>query len=53
MLCGAGVLVIVASVRSDPAKATGIDGAVKVVGAAPFGRVLIITAAMGFACYGL
>lgn len=53
VLCGAGVLVIVASVRSDPAKATGIDCAVKVLGAAPFGKVLIIVAAIGFACYGL
>jgi hypothetical protein len=32
VLGGAGVLVIVTSLRSDPAKATGIDEAVKTLG---------------------
>jgi hypothetical protein len=49
---GAGVLVLVATLRSDPSKATGIDGAVKALGAAPFGRFLLILAALGVAAFG-
>jgi hypothetical protein len=30
-----------------------LDGAVKTLGAAPFGKVLLILAALGFAAYGL
>jgi hypothetical protein len=52
VLAGAGVLVIVATVAADPAKAAGIDAAVKTLGQAPFGRVLLILAAIGFAAYG-
>jgi len=44
---------IVATLTSDPAKASGLDGAVKTLGAAPFGRILLILAALGFAAYGL
>jgi hypothetical protein len=39
VLSGGGVLVIVASLRSNPAKATGIDAAVKTLGQAPLGRM--------------
>jgi len=53
VLAGAGVLVVVASVRADPSKATGLDGAVKALQQAPFGTALIILAASGFAAYGL
>jgi hypothetical protein len=53
VLAGAGVLVVVASIRADPSKATGIDGAVKVLRQAPFGTALIILAGSGFAAYGL
>lgn len=53
VLVGAGLLLIVAVVYSEPAKATGIDGAVKTLGAAPFGRVLLIAAALGVAAYGV
>lgn len=51
-LAGAGVLVIVASATSDPSKATGVDGAVKTLGEAPFGKILLIVAALGIAAYG-
>lgn len=51
VLAGAGLLVVVASVRSDPSKATGIDGAVKTLQQAPFGGVLILIAAAGFGAY--
>jgi hypothetical protein len=52
VLAGAGVMVIVASVRADPSKATGIDGAVKAAGQAPFGTELILLSGIGFAAYG-
>ena len=51
-LAGAGILVIVATITSDPAKASGIDAAVKTLGAAPFGKVLLVLAAAGIAAYG-
>ena len=52
-LAGAGVLVIVATVNSDPAKASGVDAAVKTLGAAPYGRVLLVLAALGLASFGI
>ena len=52
VLAGAGMLVIVAAVRADPSKATGLDGAVKTLGHAPYGTVLMMCAALGFAAYG-
>jgi len=53
VLVGAGLLVIVATLRADPAKAAGIDAAVKTLGEAPFGKFLLILAAVGFAAYGV
>lgn len=53
VLAFAGVLVVVASVRADPSKATGLDAAVKASQQAPFGTALILLAASGFAAYGL
>ncbi|MGU3432253.1 DUF1206 domain-containing protein [Actinomycetes bacterium M1A6_2h] len=52
-LAGAGVLVIVAAITSDPSKATGLDAAVKELGAQPFGQILLILAAIGIALYGV
>ncbi len=49
---GAGILVLVATLRFDPSKATGIDGAVKTLGEAPFGKFLLIVAALGIAAFG-
>jgi hypothetical protein len=53
VLAGAGILVIVATLNSDPAKASGIDGAVKTLGAAAYGKVLLILAAVGMAAFGV
>ncbi|WP_020109903.1 DUF1206 domain-containing protein [Nocardia sp. 348MFTsu5.1] len=53
VLVGAGILVIVATINSDPSKATGIDGAVKTLGEAPFGQFLLVLAGLGIAAYGL
>lgn len=51
-LAGTGALVIIAAVRADPSKATGLDGAVKTLAQLPYGTVLIQCVAMGFAAYG-
>jgi hypothetical protein len=53
VLAGAGLLVVVATMTSDPAKASGIDAAVKTLGTAPFGRLLLVLAAVGIAAYGV
>jgi hypothetical protein len=53
VLFAAGVSVVVATYLSDPAKATGLDGAVKAVGEAQFGAAILMVAAAGFAAYGL
>ncbi|MBO0677197.1 DUF1206 domain-containing protein [Mycolicibacterium sp. S2-37] len=52
VLAGAGILVIVATLQADPAKASGLDAAVKTLGQAPFGKFLLIIAAIGIAAYG-
>jgi Domain of Unknown Function (DUF1206) len=52
VLGGAGILVIVATLQADPAKAAGLDAAVKTLGQAPFGKVLLILAALGIAAFG-
>ncbi|MGV0851040.1 DUF1206 domain-containing protein [Mycolicibacterium phlei] len=51
-LAGAGVLVVVATLQADPAKATGLDAAVKTLGQAPFGKILLLLAAAGIAAFG-
>jgi hypothetical protein len=53
VLAGAGVLVIVATLQADPSKATGLDAAVKTLGQAPFGKFLLIIAAVGIAAFGV
>jgi len=52
VLAGAGMLVIIAAVHADPSKATGLDGAMKTLAQLPYGTVLIVCAALGFAAYG-
>ena len=44
VIAGAGVLVIVAASRSQPNTATGLDGALKTLGAQPYGAALLIVA---------
>ena len=53
VLSAAGILLIAATVLDDPAKATGLDGAVKALGSTQFGGLILIVAAAGFAAYGL
>lgn len=52
VLGGAGILVIMATLQADPAKASGLDAAVKTLGQAPFGKFLLILAALGIAAFG-
>lgn len=52
VLGGAGILLVVATLTADPAKGAGLDAAVKSLGQAPFGKALLIAAAIGFAAYG-
>lgn len=53
VLAGAGVLVTVATLQADPAKASGLDAAVKTLGQAPFGKFLLVVAAVGIAAFGV
>lgn len=53
VIAGAGGLVVLAALRSEPEKATGLDGALKTLGAQPYGRVLLIAAGLGIVTYGL
>jgi Domain of Unknown Function (DUF1206) len=48
-----GHLLIVAASRSEPNKATGLDGALKTLGAQPYGAGLLIAAGIGIITYGL
>jgi hypothetical protein len=52
-IAGAGILVIVAVSRTEPDKASGIDGALKTLGAQPYGVALLIAAGLGIITYGL
>ena len=52
VFAGAGLLVIIASLTADPSKAAGLDAAVKTLGQAPYGKFLLILAALGIAAFG-
>lgn len=47
----AGALVVVAAVRSEPAKATGLDVALKTLAAQSYGSVLLVLIALGLAAF--
>jgi Domain of Unknown Function (DUF1206) len=53
VLSAVGISVIVATFLGDPAKASGLDGAVKALGSTRFGGAILTAAAVGFAAYGL
>jgi hypothetical protein len=48
-----GVLVGVAALTSQPARAEGLDAALKTLAAQPFGPVLLVVVALGLASYGV
>lgn len=49
----AGALVVVAAVRSDPAKATGLDVALRTLAAQQYGPVLLVLIAIGLAAFAV
>jgi Domain of Unknown Function (DUF1206) len=53
VIAGAGVLVVVAASRSEPNTATGLDGALKALGAQPYGAALLVAAGLGIITCGL
>ena len=53
VIAGAGALVVVAASRSQPNTATGLDGALKTLGAQPYGAALLIVSGLGIITYGL
>ncbi|MDF2826546.1 MAG: rane protein [Mycobacterium sp.] len=52
-IVGTGIVVVIAAGRADPSQATGLDGALKALGAQPFGSILLIAAGVGIITYGL
>lgn len=52
-IAGVGVLFVVAATLSEPNRATGLDGALKTLGAQPYGAALLIAAGLGIIVYGL
>ncbi|MGW0249200.1 DUF1206 domain-containing protein [Nocardia goodfellowii] len=50
---GAGVLVIVAAVQSQPQKATGLDVALRTLAAQLYGTVLLLIVAVGLAAFAI
>jgi hypothetical protein len=47
-----GVMLVVSAVNYDPAKASGLDVALKNLAAQPYGQVLLITLSVGIAAFG-
>jgi uncharacterized membrane protein len=47
-----GGLLVYAALTFDPARATGLDGALRTILSAPFGRVLLTLVAIGIAAFG-
>jgi hypothetical protein len=48
-----GVLVVIAAVSFDPGRSTGLDGAMRTLAGQPFGFVLLMVVAAGFAVFGV
>ena len=48
-----GALVVVAAIRYDADKATGLDTALATLAAQPYGTILLLLVALGLACFGL
>lgn len=48
-----GGLVVTAALTADPAKASGLDAALRTLGGQPFGAVLLVVVGAGIALYGL
>lgn len=53
VIVGVGVVVVIATINSEPDKATGLDGALKTLGAQAYGVALLVIAGIGIITYGL
>jgi len=53
IVVGAGGFLIDAAVRFDPSRARGVDGTLRALAAAPFGKAALIAMAVGLAAFGL
>ena len=49
----AGLLLIKAALDYDPQEAKGVDGTLRTIAAQPFGKALLLLAALGLAAFGL
>jgi hypothetical protein len=47
-----GALIVVAALRHEPDKATGLDTALSTLADQPYGTALLLIVALGFACFG-
>lgn len=47
-----GVLIVIAALRHEPDKATGLDTALATLAEQPYGTALLLIVALGFACFG-
>ncbi len=48
-----GILLVVAAVKLDPQRAGGLDKALRTMATQPFGVVLLVAVAIGFAAFGV
>ncbi|MCG2621070.1 DUF1206 domain-containing protein [Arthrobacter sp. I2-34] len=48
-----GLLIVIASVKHDPAESTGLDGSLKALRDHPYGVYVLTAVAAGFICYGI
>jgi hypothetical protein len=49
----AGILAFAAAVKKDAARSTGLDGALHTLADKPYGQVLLVAVAAGFAAFGV
>jgi hypothetical protein len=49
----AGLLAFIAAVRKDAARSNGLDGALHSLAGKPFGQLLLVAVALGFAAFGV
>lgn len=48
-----GLLIVIAAIKHDPDKATGLDTALATLADQPYGTVLLLIVALGLACFGV
>jgi hypothetical protein len=48
-----GLLIVIAAIKHDPEQATGLDTALATLAEQPYGTILLLIVALGFACFGV